>query len=315
MPPFGYEKKPWNKEYTIVEDEAESLRYIFHSVADGVTRHEILATLRQNEVKTHKGNYFEARTLLRLLKNPIYKGYFSTDIKGVKIENKKAANVPPIIDEELWDTVNAIIDNNRQRLRPHKQPPHVRKHWLSGHSYCAKCGSVYVYSTHSNNKPRLQCKGYQKGIRCYTSIKVCIVEKLVLDKLQEIYDAPFDEYESFITVPAPKVAIDYDNEISKVKAQLTRAKKAYLAEIDTIEEYKENKSKLTAQLELLEEKKNAASGPVKINQKQLQNKIANALTVLRSNASLEEKQAVSDALIDRVIIDTSSHTLELHFFA
>jgi predicted nucleic acid-binding Zn-ribbon protein len=141
------------------------------------------------------------------------------------------------------------------------------------------------------------------------------VEKLVLDKLQEIYDAPFDEYESFITVPAPKIAVDYDNEISKVKAQLTRAKKAYLAEIDSIEEYKESKSRLTAQLELLEEKKNAASGPVKINQKQLQNKIMNALTVLRSDAPLEEKQAVSDALIDRVIIDTASRTLEVHFFA
>lgn len=315
-PAFGYEKKPWNKDYTIVEEEAKWVRYIFRATADGATRHEVVAVLRENEVRNHRGNYIDARGLWRILTNPIYKGYFSTDIKNVKIENKKALNVKPIIEEELWDKVNAIIDDNRAKKRPYQKPLHTRKHWLSGHVYCAKCGCGYTYAQRSDLiHPRFQCKGYSKGLNCYTSIYVYTVEELVLDKLEEIYNAPVSEYERFVTVPAPKITIDYDNEISKVKAQLTRAKKAYLTEIDTLEEYKENKAKLTAQLELLEEKKNATAAPAKINQKQFQAKIMNAITVLRSEASLEEKEAVADALIDRVTVDTSRRTLELYFFA
>ena len=50
-------------------------------------------------------------------------------------------------------------------------------------------------------------------------------------------------------------------EIRKLKNQLSRAKKAYIEEIDTLEEYRENKVKLTAAIAEMEKKRDNADNP------------------------------------------------------
>ena len=48
---------------------------------------------------------------------------------------------------------------------------------------------------------------------------------------------------------------NFDADIRKVKSTLKRAKDAYLSEIDTLEEYKENKLRLENEIKSLEAKK------------------------------------------------------------
>ena len=314
--PFGYERKPWNDGFTVIEDNAEWVRFMFQSVRDGKTYHFIAQTLRENEVKTNAGGYFDARAIYRILNNTIYKGYFTINIKGTVIENQKATNIPAIVSEELWDSVHEILTERKARTKKYSKPDFKRKHWLSGHVFCAKCGSPFCYALKpSYPVPRFQCKGYSRGMRCYTSTNIAPIEEMVLEKLEEICGAPLVMYEKKLTLAAPAPTVDFGKEIAKIKAQLTRAKKAYLAEIDTLEEYRENKERLTTQLQDLEAKKEEAEAPAKVDPQKFQAKAMNALEVLRSDCSMEEKMAVADSIIDRVTIDTAAKTIDLYFFA
>ena len=104
-------------------------------------------------------------------------------------------------------------------------------------------------------------------------------------------------------------------EISKIEAALTRAKKAYLAEIDTLEEYAENKKRLTVQLEEMKERKASDNKPIPINRDQFRSRITNAIGILSSDCSEEEKMTVAGALIERVVLNSSEKTLDIYFFA
>jgi hypothetical protein len=52
-------------------------------------------------------------------------------------------------------------------------------------------------------------------------------------------------------------SVDYDKLIAVEERKLERAKQSYLAEVDTLEQYKENKAEITKRIEELKAKQNA----------------------------------------------------------
>ena len=289
--------------------------FMFEHISNGGKYHDLVKILRDNEVLTHKGNYFDSRAVWRILTNPIYKGVFSITIKGTTISEKQAFNVPVGVPVDLWDSVHDLLQERKEKRKKYSKPDFRRKHWLPSHCFCSNCGSYFCYAYTKRTGARFNCKGYSHGLSCYKSVKVSLVEELVIEKLISIYDGTFQECEQYVSAVAPEKIYDYDKEIAKLRASLTRAKKAYLAEIDTLDEYKENKDSITARINDLEERKLAASQPAVVDIPRLRERVMNAVSILQSDCDMSQKIGVADALIDRVIVDTSEKTIELYFFA
>ena len=138
---------------------------------------------------------------------------------------------------------------------------------------------------------------------------------MILTKLKEIYAGSLEPYMKNITIPTIKPQIDYQKEISKLNLQLKRAKEAYLAEIDTLEEYKENKTRLTAEIESIKKAEQNQNKVIPFDQDLFKNKLLNVITLLESNCDMPTKISSARSLIEKIYLDPRQKSVELFFYA
>lgn len=138
---------------------------------------------------------------------------------------------------------------------------------------------------------------------------------MVLDKMSEVYAGPLAPYVKNITVSQPEPQIDYDKEIKLLEAQLKRAKQAYLAEIDTMEEYAQNKRRITSNIKELQEAKVQAQEGTALNEPQFKVKLLNVITLLKSDCPMSEKIPAARSVIEKILVDPRNKTMDIYFFA
>ena len=128
------------------------------------------------------------------------------------------------------------------------------KHWLSGLLKCSICGATLSY-TGNQSCPYFQCWKYAKGFhKTSVSISVKKVETAVIDYLEKIVNGEDFTY----TYKGDNISSTDTSELDNLKHELDRitikeqrVRAAYENEIDTLEEYKENRKRLNAQREYL----------------------------------------------------------------
>ena len=131
------------------------------------------------------------------------------------------------------------------------------RHWLSGIVKCPVCGANLSYNP-SKNCPFFQCYNYSKGKH---KGSVCISEKKlvkgVLESVRSLLDAQEITYRYISPEPKGKdrdmVAL-CKNELARISSRMDRVREAYENGIDTMEEYRENKSRLSSEQEKLKAK-------------------------------------------------------------
>lgn len=312
--PYGYRMDRNTGQLEILEEEAQWVRYMFQSVLDGVPYLQICSSLNAAGVRTRKGYKWSNTQLCYALRNKTYCGLLEVHLDGRHgvYEGKHQ----PIIDRETFDRVQAIMDEKAAKHKPYERSTNKYVHWLSGLLRCPYCGGAFSHAVGSGGrKPRYRCNNRQNGVGCKNlSIKVETAEKIVLDKLQEIYDCPEIICTLNVTVAQPQNAIDYDAEIKKLRGQLTRAKKAYIEEIDTLEEYRENKVRLTAAIEEMTAKRDSVD-VVQFDPALFQEKCLSAISLLQSDADMEKKVAVSHNLIEKIVADNITKEITIYFYA
>lgn len=112
-------------------EEAERVRYIMRCYLESFSAPRLLARLEQEGVLTkiqhrvsgpHRGGIsFRRGSLFYLLKNPVYRGKIVH--RGTAHDGEHA----PIVDEELWDAVQARL---REKAPPRKRPKNDRQNAL-----------------------------------------------------------------------------------------------------------------------------------------------------------------------------------------
>ena len=163
--PFGYDIV--NKRLVIDPTKADIVKRVFKLVADGVATAEVVRLLKQDNVTTNTGRFFDTRAIRLMAQNEGYTG-------------KKDDNVyPPIISKELFLLANQqlrSIVNCGKKSYP-----------LSNKIVCSKCGShlilgikkdrdaVIVNSCNSSNSIR----GIHSKCDCMGS-RLDLVESLVI---------------------------------------------------------------------------------------------------------------------------------------
>jgi len=121
-------------------------------------------------LKNKSGNKFVKCTIHKMLKNPIYYGYFRWN--NILYKGKH----PPIVSKELFDSVQLSFDG-------HNRPKNPKKHKFafSGLLTCGKCGCAITSEIKKGKYIYYHCTGY-KG-KCGNK---AIREEVLIEKFGEI---------------------------------------------------------------------------------------------------------------------------------
>jgi len=319
--PFGYVME--NKKLVIVPEEAELIRFIFEKFATREMSMRALATyINDLAIKSKRGNTFENRTIEYIVNNPVYIGKVRWTPTGKAKRNYNHpdtitadSNHEPIITQELWDKAQIIVKENKELFPYRVRRNSIKLTWLHGLVHCGTCDKKLVRTADLY----MQCNGYSKG-QCKTSnfIKYTKLEELVLGALKRDFTAPIE-----ISV-APKPSDNENNseyeiinrQLETFEGKFSRIKTAYQDGIDTLEEYKQNKSTLNEEREklivrLTELKETLLSAEnMQIVEKQL--KDVHELLIDKA-IDFEIKYQSAHFLIDKITYDKQFKTLRLQY--
>lgn len=268
-PPFGYIIKE-GRYYPDEENESASIvREVFTLYSNGIGLREIAVRLGERGIRTKHGNMPESRWIEYMLRNPCYIGKIRWSLDGARavsrrdFDNKSImlcdGHHEPIISTELWEKVQKRLDAQKNAYPRYAKRESSPDYYLKGLIRCDSCqGPISLASAVSGGSRTrtLQCCNYSRG-SCHVSHSVTLPKleaafmtsiHMALETKRSIIHPEFnsDKYQSII---------DYDKLIASEERKLERAKEAYLAEIDTIDQYKENKKEITARIEELTAKR------------------------------------------------------------
>lgn len=325
--PFGY----INGEKTYLPDEesgaADVIREIFQRYADGEKQREIAVSLGQRGIRTKRGNMPENRWIEYILWNPAYIGKIRWTPDGSKVVSKRDytnenimlmdGNWQPLISMEIWDKVQEMLANQKLAYSKYAKRQQPIQYMLKGLVRCSVCGGTLAMSAciSGKNKTRtMQCCNYAKA-SCHTSHSIT-VPKLESAFIQGLKQAIKDK--EFTINPTPKKqtntpTIDYDKLIAVEEKMLVRAKAAYLAEVDTIEQYAQNKAEITARIEDLKSRRdNQASQEIDINA--FTKKVSDIVEFIeRDDVSETAKNEALHTIIEKVVFEKAKGNLAIYF--
>ena len=318
--PFGYSKKP-DQPMVIVPEEAEWIKYIFESFVSGSTMVGLAKELNSAGVRTHRGNLFENRTIEYILHNPMYCGYVRWTPTGVTVGKRiydspdtivKKGDFEPIISEELFNKAKERLAEISNRHKKRAKPVDVKKHWLSGLVKCSSCGSSMSYAQATAG---FQCHKYARGL-CSEShyISAKKLEAAVISSIEQV--TVTDSFVKDITrIKKEDNAIDYGPQIARLESMLERAKKAYAAGIDTLEEYGSNKKRIIAEIDDLKAKDAAQTKEtVYLPVPEVQNRFDGLVSLLKSDSDVVDKHRAAAGIIDHIVFNRKEESLEVFFY-
>ncbi len=247
--PFGYK---WDKGKLIIdEEEAEHVKYIFNKYASGTPIRQIVNTLNDLGVRTHRGNKFEHRTVKYILGNITYKGYIRWNPNkkdNYRLPRDDDGRIitkgihTPIIYDNLFNQVQELLSPSGNLSEKTSQSPEKHIHWLSGMVKCSNCGSSLTYSKSSKS---FQCLGYSHGI-CKVShyISENTLQQIVIDELK--YTLDLNDLNGYVIHRKPgknnnaelKVI---DKQIKKINSRLSELLDLRLNKLINNEEYEKKK--------------------------------------------------------------------------
>ncbi len=334
-PPIGYYMK--DKKYYPDERYAPIVREVFERYAAGEGMRAITTSFEERGLKTKNGAIIDNRRIDYILHNPCYIGKIRWSPDGSRSVSKRNydnenimivdGNHEPIISMELWDKVQARIAKTKQHYGKYQRKEQKVDYMLKGLVKCSSCGATLACNGVSSGKAKtrcLQCCNYARG-SCKTSHSVTIpkIEASLIEGLKEaIGDMNFK-----VAPTAPNASrkittetIDYDKLITLEHRKLTRAKEAYLAEIDSIEQYAKNKKEIESNITELTKKRTAAAGCTAGNTisdiKAFAKKVAEVLNFIEStdeNVTTAAKNIAIRSIINHIVYDKANSHLAIFF--
>ncbi len=172
-----------NHEFVIVEEEADTVRWIFEQYAAGRLASQIIQDLNAMGKTTSHGNAFNKMSITRIIQNEQYIGVYS--FNGFR----KEGVIPAIIDSELWDAAQQQMILNKNRKAPYSTRA---DYILSGKLFCGNCQTAM----------RGSCGTGKSGVKHYyyacPNHKSCKKKNIPKDFLENLV---FEETARFISSP------------------------------------------------------------------------------------------------------------------
>ena len=185
---------------------------------------------------------------------------------------------------------------------------------LKGLVRCDTCGSTLVLNKQNNG---LQCHKYARGT-CSVShfINLPSLNQMVIDALKEAvvnlsFNITLSEQQTSATVP-----LDFESLIHAEQLKLERAKQAYQAGVDSLNEYKAAKNNIERQIQNLKDQKaKSASKQNKTDLKKFAHTVTNVIEIMENKESSEElKNKAFKSVLQKIIFYKPERRIELFFY-
>lgn len=315
-PAIGYDLV--GKKY-IPNEQAVHVRQIFNDYLNGMTLRQIAQKHAAAGLKTRRGNPIESRGVQYILYNPVYIGKIrwstgdKTFSKNRNFDDPSILTVDgehePLIDMDTWNAVQEKLQKKKQMYGKYQRPDQPCEWMLKGIMKCGTCGASLVRSQESY----IQCHQYSKGRDCTVShcISIKKLDEIIIEALQDcIRTCNFNIEQR----EEPHDVIDYAALIKREQTKLERAKEAYLAGIDTVEEYKANKNAVTKAIAAIE-KQRTENTAKKVDLKEFSKKVEEVLqTVTSPTATTQAKNEALRSILSRITFHKPQNSFTLFFY-
>ena len=325
-PPFGYIMR--DKRYYPDEEggTANIVREIFDRYANGDKQREIAISLGERGVRTKQGNMPENRWIDYILRNPCYIGKIRWSLEGVRAVSKRDydndnimvvdSNHEPLVSIEIWNKVQKMLDNQKKAYPKYARKEQPIDYMLKGLVRCSACGSTLAVNGISGKARTrcLQCCNYSRG-SCHTSHGITLprIEEAFKESLREAMKTKQFAIVPRVAKKSDPTVIDYDKLIAVEERRLERAREAYLAEIDTIEQYGENKRAITTRIEELKARR-SKDMETEVDIDVFTEKVLSVVELIeREDISAAAKNEALHTIIEKVVFEKAKGNLAIYF--
>lgn len=299
---YGYKYNKEENSLRIIPEEAEVVKLIFELRLKGNGGRAITTILNERGIKNRQGNEWRANTINSMLQNLVYCGkvvrnkWYSSRMYGKDIVELNARDkwivedsqkVDKIIDEETFEKVQDMIEDNRQKVGRVQGKYHGRSEFAEKIK-CEKCGKYYVRNTdrgrvfyNCSTKKQHGSKNCNSRNVQEREIEALIEPYLVNGEFKKITKKYID---IMIEKELQKKASLYNStnieeltqinmEIAEYKKKLSKLTEAFLDDDSegADEIFKDKKKELTDQIKELEIKRNRLSATDEEKKELLQN--------------------------------------------
>lgn len=315
---FGYDLR--NKQL-FPNADAEIVRRIFRDFVSGIGMSSLARTLNAEGFRTSRGNPPDNRFIEYVLNNPVYIGKirYSKEGRVSSARHYRNENVlifdgkhEPIIEQSLWDAAQERLEDLKRKYPRYQRQQQPVDFMLKGLMRCDSCGATLCMQS-NGTVSYIQCHNYTRG-KCNVShcMSLNVANREVIAALQHAV-ANMD----FNITPHEidrSDKTDYDRLIRTEERKLQKAKEAYLADVDTLEEYQSNKAKIQKSIDLLvaERTKQLEVKPFNIND--YAQKVESVLHFIQSDASEQAKNEALRSILHKIVFQKEPKTLILFFY-
>ena len=317
QPPFGYRMQ--DGIFFPDETAAPIVQMIFQDYLAGVPVKQIAVKLNDMGIRTRHGNAWENRTVEYLLTNPVYIGKLRRSKTGDRSDRFHEQDEcidgqhQPIIMQDVFEAAQAKRADTKKNYRKYARHGQPVQFMLKGLVRCDNCGATLVMCQ-SGASRFLQCNNYNRG-KCKVShaISVTKINPVVLEKIR----ADLDDQnlrlklETQCAPKAPDAASRLPAIIEREEKKLLRIREAFEAGIDTLEEYRENKQRITERIAVLRQTL-AEEQPPQIDTAAFIGKVRSGLRILEdADASEIIKNDVLHTFVEKIIFMKPSGRIEI----
>ena len=239
---LGFMRK--DKKLIINPAESEIVERIFNLYYKGKSYQQIANIFNEEKVLNKK--WYDT-TILKTLSNPLYKGDF---VSGARTGNPVLYEnvVEPIISKKLWEECQEQTRKNTRNYTRRNDYIFFQK------IICPNCHKIMACKAPGGSKKKYI---YYQCNSCKTYVREDKLIELLVDEITQII-----EYDSIVRkhfAPLLKKKLENTNELlskelNTLKDKIIRLKDAYLNEIISLEEYKEDKNYLENRIKDIDHK-------------------------------------------------------------
>lgn len=196
---YGYKKDKNTNKLVIIKEEQEVVKRLFSMYAiHNLSLNEISRIFNNEKIKTNRNKKWTPTTLSRMIKNIKYKGYYcgrKTEVvdyisKKVNylpesswITYKDNKQIPPIIDENLWDKANYRLKNKKNKKRQSQN-----KYSYTSKLICKNHNKPFYRRKQCQNDITWLCSEYLNKGKCHCN-SPNIRESELNHIIKEIFDS------------------------------------------------------------------------------------------------------------------------------